>query len=46
MEARMIIVTLQEFAPCDDELSAYRKGEEWNEEKAQQLATQRVCIAV
>ncbi len=24
------IFVFQEFAPCDDELLAYRKGEEWD----------------
>ncbi len=33
---------MQEFAPIDDELAAYRKGEEWNKEKAEELAKQRV----
>ena len=32
----------QEFAPSDDELAAYRKGEEWDPEKAKELAKQKV----
>ena len=36
-------VSSQEFAPSDDELLAYRRGEEWDPEKAKELAKQRVC---
>ena len=33
---------LQEFAPSDEELLAYRKDEEWDPEKAKQILKQRV----
>ena len=32
---------IQEFAPSDDELLAYRRGEEWNSEKAAEMAKQK-----
>ena len=35
----------QEFAPTDDELSAYRRGEEWDAERAKQEAKMKVIIA-
>ncbi len=35
---RHIIVYKKENVPSEDELNALRKGEEWNEEKAKQLA--------
>ena len=36
-------LSLQEFAPSDEELLAYRRGEEWDPEKAKELAKQKVC---
>lgn len=35
---RHVMIFKQEFAPCDDELAALRRGEEWDPEKAKQLA--------
>ena len=32
----------QEFAPTDDELAAYRKGEDYDPEKAKEAAKQKV----
>lgn len=32
---------LQEFAPSDEELAAYRKGEVWDPDKAKELAKQK-----
>ncbi len=34
----------QEFAPSDEELAAYKKGEEWDPEKAKHEAKLRVTI--
>ena len=36
------LLDFQEYAPTDDELDAYRRGETWNAEKAKDLAKQRV----
>ena len=36
------ICMLQEFAPSDEELLAYRKDEEWAPEKAKRILKQRV----
>lgn len=38
---RYVIVFKKEFAPVDDELAAYRKGEEWDPEKAKAAAKQK-----
>ncbi|XP_065206920.1 sperm-associated antigen 7 homolog [Planococcus citri] len=38
---RYIVVYKKEFVPSEDELNALRKGEEWNEEKARQIAEKR-----
>ncbi|XP_014672576.1 PREDICTED: sperm-associated antigen 7 homolog [Priapulus caudatus] len=38
---RYVMAWKKEYAPSDDELLAYRRGEEWNEEKAKQLQEQR-----
>lgn len=35
---RYIVVYKKEFVPSEDELNALRRGEEWNEEKARQIA--------
>ena len=35
-------VTVQEFAPSDEELLAYRRGEEWDPEKAKAMARLKV----
>ncbi|RUS73944.1 hypothetical protein EGW08_018282 [Elysia chlorotica] len=43
-EDRYVMLWKKEFAPSDDELLAYRRGEEWDPEKAKELAKQRVCI--
>jgi len=37
-----MFVMLQEFAPSDEELLAYRKDEEWDPEKAKQIVQQKV----
>ena len=36
------VCRLQEFAPSDEELSAYRKGEDWDPEKAKELVRLKV----
>lgn len=38
---RYVMVWKKEFAPCDEELLAYRREEEWDPEKAKQLAARR-----
>lgn len=35
---RYIVVYKKESVPSEDELNALRRGEEWNEEKAKQIA--------
>lgn len=35
---RHIVVYKKDFVPSEDELGALRRGEEWNEEKAKQIA--------
>ncbi|CAH2272472.1 sperm-associated antigen 7 [Pelobates cultripes] len=35
-ESRYVMIFKKEFAPSDDELEAYRKGEEWNPIKAEE----------
>lgn len=40
-EDRYVMLWKKEFAPSDDELLAYRRGEEWNPEKAKELAKQK-----
>lgn len=35
---RHIVVYKKQFVPCEDELNALRRGEEWNEEKAKIIA--------
>jgi hypothetical protein len=37
---RHVMIFKREFAPSDDELAALRRGEEWDPEKAKQLAQQ------
>ncbi|XP_022090154.1 sperm-associated antigen 7-like [Acanthaster planci] len=39
---RFIILFKKEFAPTDDELDAYRRGETWDAEKAKELAKQKL----
>uniref|UniRef100_A0A8C7NAS9 Sperm-associated antigen 7 homolog n=3 Tax=Oncorhynchus TaxID=8016 RepID=A0A8C7NAS9_ONCKI len=34
-ESRYVMIFKKEFAPSDDELEAYRKGEEWDPQKAE-----------
>ncbi|XP_071805672.1 sperm-associated antigen 7 homolog [Asterias amurensis] len=38
---RFIILFKKEYAPTDDELDAYRRGETWDAEKAKELAKQK-----
>jgi hypothetical protein len=38
---RYVMVWKKEFAPSDEELAAYRRGDEWDPEKAKQLAKQK-----
>ncbi|XKL65599.1 hypothetical protein PGB90_009019 [Kerria lacca] len=38
---RHIVVYKKQFVPCEDELNALRRGEEWNEEKAKIIAEKR-----
>ncbi|KAG0414319.1 hypothetical protein HPB47_008517 [Ixodes persulcatus] len=42
---RYVMVFKKEFAPLDDELAAYRKGEEWDPEKAKAVARQKELAA-
>lgn len=42
---RYVMIFKKEFAPSDDELAAYRKGEEWDPEKAKAAARQRELAA-
>ncbi|XP_030648730.1 sperm-associated antigen 7 homolog [Chanos chanos] len=35
-ESRYVMLFKKEFAPCDEELEAYRKGEEWDPQKAEE----------
>ncbi|XP_040202909.1 sperm-associated antigen 7 [Rana temporaria] len=35
-ESRYVMIFKKEFAPCDEELEAYRKGEEWDPVKAEE----------
>lgn len=38
---RYVMLWKKEFAPCDDELLAYRRGEEWSEERVVELQQQK-----
>ena len=38
------LVLLQEFAPSDEELEAYRKGEEWDPQLAEQRRRLKVRL--
>ncbi|XP_046340077.1 sperm-associated antigen 7-like [Haliotis rufescens] len=40
-EDRYVMLWKKEFAPTDDELLAYRRGEVWDPEKAKELAKQK-----
>lgn len=42
---RYVMIFKKEFAPSDDELAAYRKGEEWDPEKAKAAAKERELAA-
>ncbi|KAL1484760.1 hypothetical protein MTO96_011012 [Rhipicephalus appendiculatus] len=42
---RYVMIFKKEFAPSDDELAAYRKGEEWDPEKAKAVARERELAA-
>lgn len=35
-ESRYVMIFKKEFAPCDEELEAYRRGEEWDPLKAEE----------
>ena len=35
---RHVMLFKREFAPCDDELAALRRGEEWDPQKAKEIA--------
>lgn len=39
------VSVFQEFAPCDEELEAYRKGEEWDPVKAEERKRLKVSAA-
>ncbi|CAL1532612.1 unnamed protein product [Lymnaea stagnalis] len=41
-EDRYVMLWKKEFAPTDEELQAYRRGEEWDPEKAKELLKQKV----
>ncbi|XP_013782782.1 sperm-associated antigen 7 homolog [Limulus polyphemus] len=38
---RYVMLFKKEFAPSEDELQAYRRGEDWNPEKAKEVAKQK-----
>ena len=38
------LLLIQEFAPQDEELLAYRKGEVYDPEKTKQQSKQKVCL--
>ncbi|CAG5124090.1 unnamed protein product [Candidula unifasciata] len=40
-EDRYVMLWKKEFAPSDEEVLAYRKGEEWDPEKAKELSKQK-----
>lgn len=35
---RHVVIYKREFAPCEDELAALKRGEEWSPELAKELA--------
>jgi len=39
---RYVMLWKKEYAPCDEELLAYRNGEDWDPEKAQRLKEEKV----
>ena len=45
-DSAFIFTIWQEFAPSDEELQAYRKGEEWDPEKAKLAAKQKVLVGL
>ena len=42
----LFFIIRQEFAPSDEEIQAYRKGEEWDPEKAKLAAKQKVLVGL
>ena len=42
----IIILYSQEFAPIDDELAAYRRGEEWDANRAKEEARLKVIVQI
>ncbi|OWF44051.1 sperm-associated antigen 7 homolog [Mizuhopecten yessoensis] len=40
-EDRYVMLWKKEFAPTDEELAAYRKGEDWDPDKAKEIAKQK-----
>uniref|UniRef100_A0A023G613 Putative actin-binding protein n=1 Tax=Amblyomma triste TaxID=251400 RepID=A0A023G613_AMBTT len=42
---RYVMIFKKEFAPSDEELAAYRRGEEWDPEKAKAAARERELAA-
>ncbi|KAJ8266202.1 hypothetical protein GJAV_G00127650 [Gymnothorax javanicus] len=45
-ESRYVMIFKKEFAPSDEELDAYRKGEEWDPQKAEERRRQREQAAL
>ncbi|XP_047665570.1 sperm-associated antigen 7 homolog isoform X2 [Tachysurus fulvidraco] len=43
-ESRYVMLFKKEFAPSDDELEAYRRGEEWDHAKAEERRKLKVLI--
>ena len=46
LEEYIIIFYSQEFAPIDDELAAYRRGEEWDANRAKEEARLKVIVQI
>ncbi|MBN3301458.1 SPAG7 protein, partial [Amia calva] len=40
-ESRYVMIFKKEFAPCDEELEWYRRGEEWDPKKAEEKRQQK-----
>ncbi|XP_061103795.1 sperm-associated antigen 7 homolog isoform X2 [Conger conger] len=43
-ESRYVMIFKKEFAPSDEELEAYRKGEEWDPQKAEERRRLRAAL--
>uniref|UniRef100_A0A8C0JDZ5 Sperm associated antigen 7 n=1 Tax=Chelonoidis abingdonii TaxID=106734 RepID=A0A8C0JDZ5_CHEAB len=43
-ESRYVMIFKKEFAPSDEELEAYRCGEEWDPQRAEEKRRLKVCV--